>query len=170
MAAASKNIVIGPATVSFSGSDIGALKKGSVEIEYISEHTEIGNNENLVGVEAVYHRFSKAIVRLVAEEATLANIKAALGASASIGSSNPATMHLEFEEGILTSGALVITGAAPRTTAGVAQTRTITFAAAVPTAKTIKMVMSNSQITEIPMEFTVLKSSGNDIAFSDVNA
>jgi hypothetical protein len=76
----------------------------------------------------------------------------------------------EFTEGIYVPLALVITCAAPRTTAHVAQTRTITHALAVPTAPTVKTIMSNAQITEVPMEFTVLKGSGNDVAYSDVNA
>lgn len=171
MSAQSKNIVIGPATVSFGGTDIGAIKKGGVEIEFVMEHTEIGDNENITGIEAIYRRFTKAIVRFVTEEASLANIKTAIGGAGSISTgSNPATFSEEFTEGMYAGLALVITGAAPRTTAQAAQTRTITFASAVPTAKSVKMVLSGAAKTEIPMEFTVLKQSGSDVAFSDVNA
>jgi len=71
----------------------------------------------------------------------------------------------------MTAATLIITGAAPRTSVGVAQTRTITMTCN-PTAKTVEMVMSGAQITEIPMEFTAIKVSGanNDFAISDVNA
>jgi hypothetical protein len=171
MSAQVKNIVIGPATVSFGGSDIGAIKRGGVKVIPTLEHVEIGNNENMSGIEAHYRRFQKVVVQFIAEEASLANIKAAIGGAGTVGSANPATFGEEFTEGIMTAATLLITGAAPRTSVGVAQTRTITMTCN-PTAKTIEMVLSGAQITEIPFEFTAIKVSGasNDFAISDVNA
>jgi len=53
----------------------------------------------------------------------------------------------------------------------VAQTRTITATAAVPTIKSWKYKMGVDGINEIDAEFTVLYSDGSgDLAISDVNA
>jgi hypothetical protein len=171
MAATIKNIAIGPATVSFGGADFGAIKSGSVEISYEFDNTEIGNNENLPGVAAVYYKLIRATVKFVAMETSLANIKMALTNTGTVGGANPNTFAVNYGEGMLTSGALIITGAAPRTTAGAAQTRTITAAAAVPSRKTATFKMGHDAPNEFECEFVVLlNGSSDEVAYSDVNA
>ena len=171
MAIAIKNIVVGPGTVSLGGADLGAIKKGTLELTADQEQVMIGDNENLAGYAAVYRRIKSFTLKCILHEVSLVNIKATLGLAASVGSSNPATLNMDLESGMLTSGALVITCAAPRTTAGVAQTRTITATAAVPTIKAWKYKMGVDGINEIDAEFTVLYSDGSgDVVVSDVNA
>lgn len=171
MSAAIKNITIGTASVSFGGSDLGALKAGSVDVNYDIEHIVLGNYEQLTGPAAVYRKLVQCICKVHCLETQLANIKTALGDSASVGGSNPATLAIEYGEGMMTPAALVITGQAPRTTAGVAQARTITGANAVPFSKSVKFNMGNTEPAGVDIEFLILRNeSGNDIAYSDVNA
>ena len=49
MAIAIKNIVVGPGTVSLGGADLGAIKKGTLELTADQEQVMIGDNENLAG-------------------------------------------------------------------------------------------------------------------------
>jgi hypothetical protein len=171
MSASIKNVTIGPATVSFGGADLGALKGQSVAITYDLEHTVLGNNENLPGPYAVYRKMVQAIVKVTTMETTLANIKTAIGDSASPTGVNPNVYALEYLEGMITPGALIVTGAAPRSSAGVAQTRTITIANAVPFKKQVVTGMGHDAPAEIELEFLALvNSSGTDISYSDVNA
>jgi hypothetical protein len=164
-----KNIVIGPATISLGGSDLGAIKRGSIEIEELHEHIAIGDNEATAGPSAMFDRFIGYKVRCVLLEKTLANIKAVGGHTETVGGSNPQTLINDFAERMLTPAALVITCAAPRTTAGVAQTATITLAQAVPSADTIKYLVGNTAANEFNAEFSALVGT-NDISYSFVNA
>ncbi len=169
MSVTAKNIVIGPVTISLGGTDLGAIKRGSVEYEEIHEHIAIGDNEASAGPSAMYDRFIGFKVRCTLLEKSLANIKAVGGHTESVGSANPATLINDFAERMLTPAALVLTYAAPRTTAGVAQTGTMTLAAAVPSADTVKYMVGNSAANECQAEFTALCGT-NDISYSFVNA
>ncbi len=169
MSVTAKNIVIGPATISLGGTDLGAIKRGSIEIEELHEHIPLGDNEASAGHSAMYDRFIGYKVRCTLLEKSLANIKAVGGHTETVGSANPATLINDFAERMLTPAALVITCAAPRTTAGVAQTQTITVAQAVPSADTIKYMIGNTAANEFNAEFTALVGT-NDITYSNVNA
>jgi hypothetical protein len=171
MSAQIKNIAIGPATVSWGGTDLGGLKGGSVGLQYDLDHTVLGNNENMPGPYAVYRKLTQCICKVTTQESTLTNIKYAIGDTASPSGANPNVYAVEYLEGMMTPGALVITGAAPRSSAGVAQTRTITGANAVPFKKQVVTPMGNEGPAEIEMEFLILvNGSGTDIGYSDVNA
>lgn len=169
MSVTAKNIVIGPVTISYGGTDLGAIKRGSVEYEEIHEHIAIGDNEASAGPSAMYDRFIGFKVRFTLLERSLANIKAIGGHTESVGSANPATLINDFAERMLTPAALVMTFAAPRTSTGVAQTGTLTLVAAVPSADTVKNVIGNSAANEIQAEFTALCGT-NDISYSFGNA
>jgi len=114
MAIAIKNIVVGPGTVAFAGADLGAIKKGSIELTAEQDQIMIGDNEQVAGTVAVYRRIKSFVLKCVLHEVSLTNIKATLGLAASVGSANPAILNMDLESGMLASGALVITCAAPR--------------------------------------------------------
>lgn len=172
MAAAVKNMVVGPATLSVGGADLGAIKKDTLKISVEQDIIAMGDNEQFAGTVAVYRRLKRISIKAVLQEMSLANIKAALALTATVGGTNPATLNLDFESGILATAAIVITCAAPRTTAGVAQTRTITATAGVATIKAWEYgVGITAGPNEFPIEIDVLYSDGSgDVAFSDVSA
>lgn len=171
MAAAIKNHVVGPATLSIGGVDVGGIKKGTLEMNVEQDVTMIGDNEQYSGTVAVYRRISRIYFKATLQEVSLTNFKLALGLSATVAGTNPQTLNLDFETGILSSVAIIVTCAAPRTTAGVAQTRTITSTAGAPTIKNFKYKPGVDAVNEMDVEFDVLYSDGSgDLVISDENA
>jgi hypothetical protein len=158
--------------VSFAGSDLGSIKAGSLEIEYERKIYKLGDSESFSGFAAAYHELAGGTVKMVLQEFTLANLKIALGLTESVGSSNPATLAFNTQDGYLTPGALVIVASAPRTAALVAQTQTLTIASVVPSIEKLVDKISKLTARELPIEFAVQKaaSSGAEWSFSEVNA
>ena len=165
-----KNLVYGPSTLSLGGADLGAIKKGSLEWSVEKDDVKIGDNEAYAGTVAIYRRIKRMLFKCVLAEASLANIRASMGLTSAVGGTNPQTLAVEFESGMLsTVTQLIVICAAPRTATGVAQTRTITATSALPTGNwSYKMGLQDN---EIAVEFDVLYVDGTgDLVISDVNA
>jgi len=170
MAVTARNMVIGgPVTISLGGTDLGAIKRGSVEIEEMHEHIPIGDNEASAGTSDMYDRFIGYKVRCVLLEKTLANIKAVGGHTESITGTTTQVLINDFAERMLTAAALIVQFAVPRTSAGVAQTGTVTLVRAVPSADSVKYMVGNTAVNEFNAEFTAMVGT-NDLTYSFNNA
>jgi len=171
MAYTAKNITTGSdkngvITISFGGTDLGALKADSMYYQIDRKIHRLGDSESFVGFVEAMREVKSIKIGGILQENTLANIKLVADLTDAVGGTNPATLNLNYDYKVVTSGAVVLTYAAPRTTAGVAQTNTLTLADAFSSIEQIKTALSRDKISEIPFEFEALLGSSQEASWS----
>jgi len=156
MAVTTANIVVGAATLSIAGVDVGGLQ-GGVTFKKTTTFVDI-DADQLAGIAAKIASFEIASISTTMLEATITNMRRAMNEAASqasgshltIGSAAPATQEY----------ALTVVAKAPNS-----GTRTWTFHRAIMSADFEHMIGSRESASVIPVTFELLKDPSNNNNF-----
>lgn len=143
MAGNANNVIVGPATLSINGTDVG-YTKGGISVRMPRTHVEVVADQN-IGVIKIAKTLEQMFVKTTLLEATLAVLRWAWdqAADGTIGAANAVCNEV----------ALVIVGPAPS-----AGTRTITLTKCVPQGDS-ELVYSRETETGLEVEFQCLKAN-----------
>ena len=157
MATNSNNIIVGAASLSIGGVDVG-FTTGGVTLRKSTEFLDVEGDQN-AGVIRKEPTMEKMFVNTTMLEATLTNIRKAMnepvanatsGSSLDFGSASPTSQEAQ----------LVITGKAPE-----AGTRTYTFYRAIAVEDVEHMAGARDQASVVPVGFELLKDENQDNKF-----
>ncbi len=160
MATDSGNIIVGAASLSIGGVDVG-FTSGGVTLRRSNEFLDVEGDQN-AGVIRKEPTMEKMFVNTTMLEATLVNLRKAMndptgnapsGSSLDFGSASPSS----------TEAQLIITGKAPN-----AGTRTYTFYRAIAVEDVEHMAGARDQASVIPVGFELLKDENQNNKFGFV--
>lgn len=143
MAGNANNVIVGHATLSINGTDVG-YTKGGISIRLPRTHVEVVPDQ-VIGPVKIAKTLEQMFVKTTLLEATLANLRWAWDQSGDgvIGASNSSCNEV----------ALIVVGSAPS-----AGTRTLTLTKCVPQGDA-ELVYSRETETGLEVEFQCLKAS-----------
>lgn len=154
------NIIVGPASLSIDGTDVG-YTQGGVSLRKSNEFVDV-DADQLAGVARKVQTFERMFLTTTMLEITLTNMRNVMNEP----SGNERTgSHLDFghSDPVASEYTLTVTGDAP--TAGGFTTRTYTFYRAISVDEVEHLIGSRDAASVLPVGFELLKDPAKDSKF-----
>lgn len=176
MASDIKNLVTGPATITYDGVEIASVDEKGIKVLVKTVTEKLGHNLSFRGTIATIKDIIEIAIEFVTEESNVKKLAQSLfegngGIAVGAYEENTVTPNyfkLNMDAMLEVGAALVITTVGPEYVAGHESTRTITFAKAVPSKDDWEMAFGVGLKQLVPFRFLILKAdSGYDLDCQD---